>query len=101
MNLKDARIRKNMTQSEVAALLGVSSVVYSRYETGARQPSVEIIVHLADIFGVSVDYLLGRLNVEASTLTDYETELLIAARRADERARVDALNTLRTHPAEM
>lgn len=97
MNIKDIRIRKNLTQAQVAAALGVSSVVYSRYETGSRQPSIEIIIQLADIFGVTVDYLLGRQDVEDSTLSEYEIQLLVASRKADERAKEDALNVLVSH----
>lgn len=97
MNIKDIRIRKNLTQAQVAAALGVSSVVYSRYETGSRQPSIEIIIQLADIFGVTVDYLLGRQDVEDSTLSEYEIQLLVASRKADERAKEDALNVLVLH----
>jgi transcriptional regulator with XRE-family HTH domain len=49
LNIKDIRLRKGLTQADVAAALGVSSVVYSRYETGTRQPSIDIL----DIFGVT------------------------------------------------
>ncbi len=97
MNIKDIRLRKGLTQSEVASALGVSSVVYSRYETGTRQPSIDTIIQIADIFGCSVDYLLGRLSIEESTLSDYEQKMLIASRNADERARQDALNLLLAH----
>ena len=97
MNIKDIRTRRNLTQAEVASALGVSSVVYSRYETGSRQPSIETLVQLADIFGVTVDYLLGRQDIEDSTLSEYELRLLIASRNADERAKEDALNMLIAH----
>ncbi len=100
MNIKDIRVRKNLTQAEVANALGVSPVVYSRYETGARQPSIDIIVQLADFFCVTVDYLLGRQDVEDSTLSEYEIELLIASRKADERARDDAMKILTAHAVE-
>lgn len=100
MNIKDIRVRKNLTQAEVANALGVSPVVYSRYETGARQPSIDIIVQLADFFCVTVDYLLGRQDVEDSTLSEYEIELLIASRKADERARDDAMRILTAHAVE-
>ena len=53
MNIKDIRTRKGLTQAEVASALGVSSVVYSRYETGSRQPSIDILIQLADFFGVN------------------------------------------------
>lgn len=97
MNIKDIRARKGLTQAEVASALGVSSVVYSRYETGSRQPSIDMLVQMADIFGVTVDYLLGRRIAEDSSLSDFEQRLLNAARNADERARQDALSMLMAH----
>ena len=99
LNIKEIRLQQGLTQADVAAALGVSSVVYSRYETGTRQPSIDILVQMADIFGVTVDYLLGRQDITDSTLSYYELRLLIAARKADERARQDALNMLTTHSA--
>lgn len=101
MNIKDIRVRKNLTQAQVANALGVSSVVYSRYETGTRQPSIDIIIQLADLFGVTVDYLLGRQDIEDSTLSEYEIQLLIASRKADERAKEDALNMLLAHSLDI
>lgn len=100
MNIKDIRSRKGLTQAEVASALGVSSVVYSRYETGSRQPSIDTLIQMADIFGVTVDYLLGRQDIEDSTLSEYELRLLIAARNADERARQDALQMLLAHAGD-
>jgi len=97
VNIKDIRTRKNLTQADVANALGVSSVVYSRYETGSRQPSIEVLIQMADIFGVTVDYLLGRQDIEDSTLSSFELQLISASRNADERARQDALNVLLTH----
>ena len=99
MNIKDIRLRKGLTQADVAAALGVSSVVYSRYETGKRQPSIDMLIQMADIFGVTVDFLLGRQDIEDSTLSDNELQLLIASRKADERAKQDALNMLLAHAA--
>ena len=100
MNIKEIRVRKNLTQLQVANALGVSSVVYSRYETGNRQPSVDALIWLADLFGVTVDYLLGRQEVEDSTLSEYEIQLLVASRNADERAKEDALNMLLAHAVD-
>lgn len=97
VNIKDVRVRKNLTQADVANALGVSSVVYSRYEKGTRQPSIDTLIQLANILGVTVDYLLGRQEIEDSTLSDYELRLLTASRNADERAKQDALNMLLAH----
>ena len=97
MNLKETRIKCKMTQKQVADKIGCSAIVYSRYENGVRQPSIETILRLADIFGVTVDYLLGRQNVEDPTLSEYEINLITAARNADDRAREDALQMLTSH----
>lgn len=58
--LKTIRKCKGLKQSEVAEHLGVSTQAYSSYETGTREPSLEILSKLADYFGVSVDEILGR-----------------------------------------
>jgi len=50
---------------------------------------------------VTVDYLLGRQQISAQGLTPYETALVDAARKADDRAREDALQLLQTHSAEI
>lgn len=97
MELKEIRKKRNLTQQEVADYLGCSSVVYSRYEKGTRQPSIEMILKMADLFVVTVDYLFGRQNIEDSTLSTFERELVAAARNADIRAQEDALLILKTH----
>ncbi len=97
MNIKEIRLRKGLSQSDVAAALDVSSVVYSRYETGTRQLPIEVLIQLADVFGCSVDHILGRLSLEESTLSEFEQKMLSASRNADERANQDALNLLLAH----
>ena len=86
-----------MTQQTVADYIGCSSVVFSRYERGTRQPSIEMLLKLADLFGVTVDYLLGRQDLEDSTLSEYEKKLVLASRNVDERAKDDALQILLSH----
>ena len=97
MNLKEIRIRRGMTQKTVADYLGCSTVVYSRYETEDRMPSVDMLIRLGECFGVSIDYLVGRQSVSPEGLSAYETALISAAREADCRAREDALALLRSH----
>ncbi len=97
MKLKEVRSAKGLTQKAVADYLGCSTVVYSRYETGDREPSIETLIKIADCFETTVDYLVGRNGTETQVLSSYETELLNAARNADERARQDALSMLETH----
>lgn len=97
MNLKEIRTKRQLTQQAVADYIGCSSVVYSRYERGTRQPSIEMLLKLADLFGVTVDFLLGRQDLEDSTLSEYERQLVMASRSADERAKNDALQMLLLH----
>lgn len=49
-----------MLQSDVAAYIGVNNSTYAYYERGTHNPTPETLCKLADIFGVTVDELLGR-----------------------------------------
>lgn len=60
--LRDLREDKDLNQTEVAKLLFTSQTVYSRYERGSRSIPVEHLLILADFYGVSTDYILGRTN---------------------------------------
>lgn len=54
------RQEKSLTTDDVAKAIGVSGSAYRNYERGERSPSFEILVKLADFYGVTTDYLLGR-----------------------------------------
>ena len=58
--LKNLRESKDMTQSEMAKLLGVAQSTYSQYEIGDRRLPDDLKIKLADFYKVTVDYLLGR-----------------------------------------
>lgn len=58
--LKELRTQRGLTQSQVGELLGVSCVTIARYEAGEREPSNAKLTTLANYFGVTVDYLMGR-----------------------------------------
>ncbi len=65
----ELRIAHGYTQVTLAKKLGVSKQAVSNWENDNIQPSIEMLVRLADTFGVTTDYLLGRetevrLNVE-------------------------------------
>ena len=61
--LKEQRKLYGFTQREMAERLGVSQPSYIRYENGTAEPSQASLVKIADIFDVSVDYLLGRADI--------------------------------------
>jgi transcriptional regulator with XRE-family HTH domain len=58
--LRELRARSDKTQDEVAAAIGVHESAVSRWENGSRFPGGAELVRLADLFQVSVDFLLGR-----------------------------------------
>lgn len=58
--LRDIREDRDRTQKQMAEYLGCSQQTYSRYEAGKTQMTYETLDRLADYFGTSVDYLLGR-----------------------------------------
>lgn len=57
--LRELRKQKNLTQKELASLVGVKNSIISFYEVGERIPSPEIIIKLASVLHVTSDYLLG------------------------------------------
>lgn len=60
--IKDLREDNDKTQTEVAMFLGMKQPQYYRYETGLRDIPSDILIKLADYYGVSTDYILGRTN---------------------------------------
>lgn len=60
--LKELRIERNFTQTELAKILNVSQRSVSSWETGFRQPDYETLELIARFFDVSADYLLGLEN---------------------------------------
>ena len=78
--LKTLRLRENMTQAELAKKLDITKSVISAYETGLRLPSYDVLIHIAKIYKVSTDYLLGIENkqeIDLSGLSKEEIEALL------------------------
>ena len=60
--LRDLREDRDLRQEDVAKILGISQMVYSRYERGFQTIPVIHLLKLADYYKVSTDYILGRTN---------------------------------------
>ena len=58
--IRDLREDKDMTQKEIAQMLGMSQTGYSKYETGENDIPTAILIKLADFYQTTTDYLLGR-----------------------------------------
>ncbi|MDO5598769.1 MAG: helix-turn-helix transcriptional regulator [Lachnospiraceae bacterium] len=79
--LKALRKQHHMTQAQLAASMNVARGTVAGYETRSRQPSYEKLAIIADIFHVSVDYLLDDSIIEFASFDDScvseaETQLL-------------------------
>ena len=97
MNLKEIRTSRELKVQDVADYLCCLPSVYSRYENGKREPSIDILLKLSKLYSVSVDYLIGNDEVVDTSITKNEAIMIKAMRRADERARQDALVLLERH----
>lgn len=89
--VKELRNEKKLTQDVLAKKLGITQAALSKWETGKSQPDQRTLLILSDIFGVSIDYILG--NTEQRTayalaerdellpLSPYERQLIIDYRK--------------------
>ena len=64
LRIRDLREDKDLKQKEVADYLMCDQSLYSKYERGERPLPLDLADKLADFYGVSVDYLLGRTNTK-------------------------------------
>jgi len=60
--IKDLREDNDITQKDLAERLNIAKSTLSGYENGTSEPSFQILFKIADIFHVSLDYILGRTN---------------------------------------
>lgn len=67
--LAELRKQNNLSQTAVAKRMGVSSALVSAYEKEERNPSIEKIILLADIYHVTTDYILGRTQSKATSVS--------------------------------
>lgn len=84
METKDIlkKLRKSRgfsTMQELCTATGMNFSTYQNYESGKRIPTADILVKLADFYGVSTDYLLGRDTGEPETLDKLAGEFNMTA----------------------
>ena len=60
--LRDLREDRDLLQKDIADVLGITQTVYSRYERGFQTIPVIHLLRLADFYGPTTDYILGRTN---------------------------------------
>lgn len=84
--LKRLRESHQYTHNELASLLDIGYAQIYRYESGKNEPTAEVLARMADVFGVSADYLLGRTDStipDFNTLSGKEREVITAWREGD------------------
>lgn len=59
-NLRSIREDRDIKQREIASMLNISQNTYSQYETGVISLTAEVLIKLADYYGVSIDFLLDQ-----------------------------------------
>ena len=87
--LRMIRKTHKLTQADVAARVGLPSSTYQSYELGTAEPSLSTMVKLADLYGVSVDYLLGHIAPadRMSSATETEQDIIETYLRIPEKNR--------------
>lgn len=57
--IRDTREDRDLTQTDIANILGIKAQQYCRYEKGQREIPLHYLIKLAEFYGVSVDYLVS------------------------------------------
>lgn len=90
--LRILREARHLTQLQVANRIGVSKAMISAYETSSKAPSIEVLIKLSRLFGVTVDYLVcidsPRL-IDVSGLDDESVALIVSLAEKMKNAHID------------
>lgn len=87
--LKKLREERHMLQKELSELIGVAPNTVSNYEQGSRLPKYKTIEKIADVFGVTTDYLIGITPKKENSLDDIEKEFPEGIRMLRRAAKLD------------
>ena len=95
--LQQIREERGLKQKDVAADLNISRSTYSSYETGAREPSLDMLIKIADYFGLSIDDMLSHHPTHITSdrlLTPRERKLIYGFRLLNEAGKMRVENIL-------
>lgn len=62
--VKQLRESRGLTQGEISAMLHITRMAYNNYELGKREIPYQIMIDIADLYNVSIDYILGRTTIK-------------------------------------
>lgn len=86
-NLKKLRLLNKKTKKEIAESIQITAQAYFKYENGDSKPTIENLCKLADLYNVSVDYILGRNIDEFGYLSADEKRLITNFRNMNDQAK--------------
>lgn len=91
------RKEKGLNQIAFAMRFNITQYMVSAYESGKNQPSIELLIQIADYFNVSLDYLLCRSDIRRKddSLSEYEIQCLDAFGELDNSQKRVALGLLK------
>lgn len=99
--LRSLRLSKGLSQMDLAKLLKISKSSVNMYERGEREPGIETLEKIADLFNVDLDYLLGKSDHTSRAIlstgrevSSEEYSLILKYRKLDERGKAAVLNVL-------
>lgn len=92
LHIKEARVKAGLKQSELAEMLGVNQSTFSGYESGLHDPKSALLMRIADICDVTVDYLLGlsteiNQRIKQESITEDEESLLTVYRSMNQQGK--------------
>ncbi|MBO5090260.1 MAG: helix-turn-helix transcriptional regulator [Clostridia bacterium] len=74
-NITELRLLNNMTQMELAEKINYSDKTISKWERAESSPDISVLVQLADLFGVSLDYLVRSENIDETVKEHKQKEV--------------------------
>ena len=66
--IKQLRTEKGMKQTELAKILKIGQATMSNWETGRSEPDYDALIEMSEIFGTSIDYILGNSDIKSALL---------------------------------
>lgn len=75
--IKEARLKKNLTQEKLAEKLGISTAFLSRLERGSSQINLKRLIEICSILDVNVGYIINGINQKSNSYLNKEFEKLI------------------------
>ena len=73
--IRDLREDRDLRQTDVSKATGIDQKTLSNYETGKTSPDSYALIRLADFFDVSIDYLVGRTEIDIKSKEDLTSRL--------------------------